>query len=127
MSTPLPRFSSSALSNQPTRKAPRLGGAADFEAADVEATVQRFSELNPEELSKMPRKMLMLIGSMVFDALRKQSVRNNLAREVEVLLPVDLLLHTFSFLSAAQLHASRVCKYFERAVRTGVFLRIGGI
>ena len=33
---------------------------------------------------------------------------------------MDLLLHTFTFLSAEELHACRVCWYFERGVKSAV-------
>ena len=121
--TPQPSSSGAAFSAERTRKAPRTGPSFDTSASD-EATLRTITTLGSHKLSKLPLDMLRSVRSAINLAIATAELAIKQEREVEVLLPMDLLMHVFSFLSADALHASRVCWYFESAARTSVRLRI---
>ena len=123
MSTPaLPRFSSSsaAASAEPTRKALRRAGVEAGHDANLEETLATLVSSKTQVLAKMPLDLLKQARSKLSRAIDVEETRQKEARQVEVLLPMDLLLHTFTFLSAEELHACRVCWYFERGVKSAV-------
>lgn len=126
MSTPaLSSFSSSAP--EPTRKALRQTYATTGHNADlgeIVATIATLGRRSCQNLSRMPLDLLERASSKLSTAVKAAKQRQKEEREVEVLLPMDLLLHTFSFLSARELHASRVCWYFERGVKSAMFSAI---